>query len=201
MIMGQLSFKGPGFEYSKKHGGEAANGKRKTARPIDPNRPLHLVIKSEIAGGPLSFSKKKNSTIIRSLLTKYSRKFGVIVSELSINSNHCHLILRVPTRDAYRKFIRALTGQIQQQVTKANKIKSLVGTFFSSSPFTRILEWGRDLRNAIQYVIRNEAEAHGLISYKPRGTKTKATRAGPNPKQRASKKRCAIETTSKRVIS
>ncbi len=90
------------------------------------------------------------------MILRFARKFGVKIFESSVNANHLHLVISFKHRLLYKKFVAAVTGRIAQIL----KIKWL------NRPFTRIIEWGRDFKNACLYVIKNQKESWGLISYK-----------------------------------
>ncbi|MEQ1666451.1 MAG: hypothetical protein ABL927_13865, partial [Bdellovibrionales bacterium] len=40
--------------------------------------------------------------------------------------------------------------------------------FWDQRPFTRIVEWGRDFKNACSYLMQNSLEAIGFLEYKTR---------------------------------
>ena len=56
------------------------------------------------------------------------------------------------------RFIRALNSCLAQAIGKIHK---LAGKLFELRPFTRILSWGRDYRNAIRYLKINQQESRG----------------------------------------
>jgi hypothetical protein len=47
------------------HGGSIRQGRRKLARPVDPKRPLHVVLRSEKAKGDLSLLRGKTLPLFR----------------------------------------------------------------------------------------------------------------------------------------
>jgi hypothetical protein len=115
-------------------GGELNLKKRKSQRPLDIKKPLHLVLRAE-----------GNKPVFL----------------------HQDLVIGFKQRYQHHFFVSALSGQIAQ----------LLNIKWRNRPFTRIVEWGRDLKNVCAYVIKNQKEAWGLISYKPR---SKKSRAGPS---------------------
>jgi hypothetical protein len=70
------------------------------------------------------------------------------------------LLIRLQNKEDYTKFIRALTSKLASGIRKA---KPNTKTIFTLRPFTRILSWGRDFRNALNYQMINQLEAKGLI--------------------------------------
>lgn len=130
-------------------------GRRKSARPLNPKLPLHLVLRLN--------SNTKASLLyylgwVEFYLLLFSQRFGVKIYRKATVWNHIHLLLKFPDRRSYRRFIRALTGAL----SKKFQLEWL------HRPFSRIVNWGRDFRSAALYVQRNELEAFGLIPYTPR---------------------------------
>ena len=70
------------------YGGSLLKGKRKGKRPITLSKPLHLVMRSELAVGKLSLTRFEQ--LIRARLEIYALKFRIQVYKLSINRNHLH---------------------------------------------------------------------------------------------------------------
>jgi REP element-mobilizing transposase RayT len=139
------------------HGGSTLAGKRKGARPLCTKRPLHLVMKC----------KKQifeDRHMIIDTLVSYSQDFGVPIYSFAIGHDHIHFITKIPSREAYVKFIRAVTGVLG---------KTLGAKLFASMAFTRIATWGRDYRQLLRYMQQNWDEACGRVAYKPRGKKRK----------------------------
>ncbi len=153
-------------------GGSLNQGKRKSARPIVTKRPMHLVLRSSNAKGELSLIRE--SAFIRLLIQRMAKGFHVQVYEQAINGNHIHLLVKAMTRDGFKQFSMGLSGRIAQRMTGATKGAPLEKKFWDFSPFTRVVEWGRDFLNAKKYVVQNVLEAAGLIPYQPRGKRKPA---------------------------
>ena len=145
------------FQTQLSYGGELINNKRKSRRPLDTKKPLHVVLRVDTEK-PVFLH---NDPLINQLIEHFAKKFGIQVHLNSVNANHLHLVISFKHRDFYSKFLKALSGRLAQQF----KIKWL------HPPFTRVLNWGRDFKNACAYVIKNQKEAWGLISYTPRRKK------------------------------
>lgn len=187
--MKQLSF----LPKSKReHGGSLALGKRRARRPININKPVHLVLRSDLAKGRRSLMNNQNTVL--KVLSKFSRRFHVRIYEKAICGNHIHLLIKAPSRKQLQNFFRVLAGQIAQEIlnkyplqkheTKAfwggtphrngrgtrGKVQHLKNqrTFWSLILYTRIVSWGRDYLTVKAYVIQNTKEALGLIAYQPR---------------------------------
>ncbi|MDR3608694.1 MAG: transposase [Oligoflexia bacterium] len=152
------------------HGGAIRQGKRKLARPLDPKRPLHLVLRSEKARGRLSLLYGQNWRAIERLTAKLSRRYGVRVYQFANSGNHLHLLVRGKTRKGLQDFLRVFSGKIAQFVTGAKKGHAF-GKFWSALAYSRVVEWGRAFTEAKYYVLRNELEADGFLDYRPQKPK------------------------------
>lgn len=167
--MKQMGF---GFlkDYKKEFGATLLVGKRKTKRPLSTKQPIHLVLKS-------SFSLfSPGNRALESIIRTTAQEFHVRLYDLALNWTHIHLVIRIGSPNDYKKFIRALTSKIAAHLRAK---KPQLKTIFSLRPFTRILSWGRDFKNTLNYQILNQMEARGLISRKSStNRKTKSTSKG-----------------------
>ena len=153
--MKQLKFSSsPYFKSQPSFGGELNFKKRKSRRPLDPKKPLHIVLRAS-SYKPCFLHR---DPFINKVIQKWANRFAIKIYESSVNANHLHLVIGFKHRKLYQYFISALAGQIAQLL----KVK------WEFRPFTRIIEWGRDLKNACAYVIKNQKEAWGMINYEPR---------------------------------
>ena len=106
------------------------------------------------SSGPLF----KHSKLLNREIKRWAKKFQIKIFNFAIEKAHIHFTIKISSRQNYNKFIRALTGRIAQ----------LLNFKFTLRPFTKILEWGRQFKNVIRYVVQNKEEALGLRSYKVR---------------------------------
>ncbi len=88
-------------------------------RPIDPKRPLHVVMRATQARGPRSLLARANVSRVDTLLHRYARRFQVRVLTYSNVGNHLHLLIQGRTRGGLQSFLRVLPGQIAQAITGA----------------------------------------------------------------------------------
>ena len=147
------------FRIGLKHGGELGRGKRKERRVLCVKRPLHIVLKS-------SYSLLiRHRALVQRLLRSCALRYGVRVYEVSVNSNHIHLLVRGKTRLGIQSFLRVFSGQVAQFIMRAFKGHRLTQAFWLCPAFTRVLAWGRAFHVVRQYVLRNQLEASGLIAY------------------------------------
>jgi REP element-mobilizing transposase RayT len=116
-------------------------------------RPIHLVLK---ATKPVLF---RNRRLVESLTRRLATRFGIRTYGVAIPDDHVHLALLLPSREAYRKFVRSLCGLLARHFGKG---------LWKCLPFTRVLSWGKDFRNVLAYLKKNCEEALGLREYEPR---------------------------------
>ncbi|MBY0385930.1 transposase [bacterium] len=133
------------------HGGSLLKGRRKTERVLNSRKPMHLVLKTKS-----SFLLFKQKNKLQTILKKQAKIFGVKIYSESIQSDHWHICLKITNRRLYRGFIRALTGIIARLLGKG---------LWRLRPYTRIVEWGRDLLNVLDYLLLNQCEVRGIVPY------------------------------------
>ncbi|MDZ4678581.1 MAG: transposase [Oligoflexia bacterium] len=149
----------------KVHGGAYAHGKRKTIRPFDSKKPLHLVLRSSRAKGETSMSKKQIK--IKQIIDLYAKKWGITLYKYSNNGNHLHILLRAKHKSDFQVFLRTISGVIARLMLNAKKGQSQ-GSFWDTLAFTRIGDWGKAFKNLSGYVVQNILEAAGIIAYQSR---------------------------------
>lgn len=164
--MKQLAFKEKELKAEKAFGSTLMRkAKNRGARPISTKQAMHVVLRSSQAVGEWSFKSKKNAQIVSETLKATAKKYGVKVYSFANVGNHLHIVLRLTNRQAYRGFIRALTGTIAIKVSGANKLNKLKRKFWDYRPFTRVLTWGRDFSRAIDYIWLNQLESWGVLAH------------------------------------
>lgn len=148
-------------DYKKEFGGSLLVGKRKTARPLSHKLPIHLVLKSCHKG---IFNPGNRS--LEKLIKLQAQKFDIKVYDFALNWSHIHMVIKLKCKEDYIKFIRSLTSVLAQRVREfylKNKSAQNLKKIFSLRPYTRILTWGRQFKNALNYQILNQLEALNLI--------------------------------------
>lgn len=156
--MKQLSL----FTISKSFGGELLVNARKNYRPISSQKPVHLVLRSDVV---LEFGGfKKHEYLVGDLIYKFSEKYSLKIFRLAVCSNHLHMVLRYEDKLAFQNFLRALTGRMALAIRTEKAEKP----FWLHRPFTRVLEWGRDFERTLNYVEQNILEADGYIEHQHR---------------------------------
>jgi len=121
------------------HGGTPTKGKRKEFRPLSSRKTIHLVLKSDKATGTYSFLNLKNKPMVEQIIYTKAKKFGVKIAEIANAGNHLHIKLRAQSREAFQKFLKAVTCLIARKVTGARKGKKF-GRFWQGLAFTRVIK-------------------------------------------------------------
>ncbi len=141
----------------KEHGGSFKQGKRKTQRPFDPKRALHLTLRSTRARG--SRSLLLNKWRVWGLLQKVSEKHQIRVYRFANVGNHLHLLVQARKRAQLQGFLREFAGGVANLVTGA--IKGRPEKFWDGLAWSKIVDWGRQFQNAARYVLLNVLEGMG----------------------------------------
>ena len=84
------------------------------------------------------------------------------------HAEHIHLLVKAPTQKNLHDFLRVLTGQIAQRITRAVRGKKNKRSFWLQPAWKRLVHWGRDFFNLQSYIYQNQLETLGLIPYQPR---------------------------------
>lgn len=158
--------------YKKTFGGSALVGRRKEKRPLSIKSPIHLILKSENH----KVFRPANQSLHR-LILETARKFNIQVRDFAMNWSHSHFVIQISSRQDYVRFIRALTSKMAMAVQKAQVQKTKL---FTLRPFSRILNWGRDYRNVIQYIFLNFKEALGKTRESKQAPKSSSSNYGKN---------------------
>jgi hypothetical protein len=165
----QARFSDAKFKIQDQFGGDLLKKRcNRTARPISTKESMHLILKSSLAKGAMSFRSGSHSSQIDGIILKAARKNGVKLIKTSNNFNHLHLHIRVGSRELYKRFVRSICGSIAMLVTGAKKAKpadKIVGKrrFWDARPYSRIVRGWRGFKTANDYVTLNQLEAEGMI--------------------------------------
>lgn len=178
----QSRFSGDTFKSQDQFGGSLLKKRRfRTARPVSTKLSMHLVLKSSLAKGEMSFRAKDHQKKIDQIIKRNCEKFGVRLIRFSNNFNHLHLHVKFSSRELYKRFVRAISGHIAMVVTKARKAKAISKAtgrkrFWDHRPFSRIVRGWRGFKTANDYVRLNQLEAEGLMP--KRGSRLRGVRPG-----------------------
>ena len=142
------------------HGSNLRLGKRKIARPLDPKRTIHLVLKSSQARGEHSLLQPRYKKRIQLLVEQSAKQYGIKIYQFTNVGNHLHLLVKTPTRLGFQNFLRTITGKIAILVTRAKKGQKK-GKFWDALSFTRVVHWGKDFEKLTNYFLKNQIESFG----------------------------------------
>ena len=142
------------------------NSNPKEKRPVSTKRCMHLVLRSLKAKAEFSFLRRDQK--IKKIIGAQAVHFGVKIYRMANGGNHLHLIILPRSREAFKGFIRSISGLIARTVLHAEKGNAKNLRFWDKRPFTRIIEWGREYRTVCRYLLQNTLEALGFIPYQPR---------------------------------
>jgi REP element-mobilizing transposase RayT len=120
---------------------------------------MHIVLRSERAKGKWSFLRHRKG--IDALVKKVADRFQVRVYRHANVGNHLHLLVQVRKKEDFSNFLRVLTQSVVFLVAGARK-GNPVGKFWSALAFSRIVDWGKDWKNALQYLAKNALEGKGV---------------------------------------
>ncbi len=128
--------------------------------------------------------------MISQIIQKYSAQFFVKIDQISIQNDHCHLLVRAMRRSHFHQFFRVTAGQIAQKfekqgllrsnanaplkknprrsrVTDTPKTKVQRGTgLWKQRPFSRVVRGWRAYKIIKHYIRLNEFEATGQLPYR-----------------------------------
>lgn len=151
-----------GGNYEKK-------GLRKTARPFDPQRPLFITMRSKKAVGERSMLHPKRIKIIREIVYRSAKRQGMIIKKYVCVGNHLHILIETKSRrmfiarPALRAFMREVSGLIARVMTGAKKGVPGREKFWDYLAWSRIVSWGRHLKNTYKYFEKNCGDAYFIL--------------------------------------
>ncbi len=157
-------------------GGDVRKYKRKVARPFDSRKNHHIVMRSSKAKGMLSMLTRDHKTLVAKILKEKSKKYSIQILQFANVGNHLHIAVKTLTnqllaRKQFANFLREVAGLIALRILKAKK-GTKRGKFWDSLVFTKIVGWGKQLKNLLNYLTFNEWEG-----------KNKLIRFGKNPSE------------------
>ncbi len=170
---------------AKEHGGEtyAKSGRRKTARPFDPEKPLHITMRSSLAVEERSMLHPKRARIIKNIVYAAAKRQRIEIKKYVCVGNHLHILLQtkarrmIQARPALRAFLREVGGLVARVVTGAEKGHPLNWStqkrrgdskekprFWDYLAWSRVVTWGRDLLGVGKYFLKNEYDAIHILT-------------------------------------
>jgi putative transposase len=159
-----------------RHGGILRQKRKgRGLRPLSTKDPLHLVFKiNRHRLKSRSLRTPRTYSLLQQLIKKYANHFFVKVEQVSIQGDHCHLLIRAPKRSQYQHFFRVVAGQLAQglllqgllSVTDTTPRKQKGTGLWKLRPFTRVVKGFKAYTIVRNYIQLNEKEALGHIKYR-----------------------------------
>jgi REP element-mobilizing transposase RayT len=86
-------------------------------RPLSTKEPLHVVFKvNRSVLRHKTLRTPMGRALIHNIVYKYGKKFFVKIEQISVQGDHCHLLLRAKRRSKFHDFFRVVAGQIAQRL-------------------------------------------------------------------------------------
>ncbi|MDZ4677094.1 MAG: transposase [Oligoflexia bacterium] len=150
------------FNDRVEHGGSTRIGKRKLYRPFNSKKAIHLVLRSTKAHGQWSMLKKRNENTISRLIYSSAAKNMINIHKFANSGNHLHVLLKAPSKKAFQKFLRTITGLIARHVMNARRGYAK-GKFWNSLAYTKMILSMHQFKNTANYIWKNALEGWGII--------------------------------------
>jgi REP element-mobilizing transposase RayT len=150
------------WKYRLCHGGALRkSSKGRGARPLSSKDPIHLVFKVNKVAVRGGLRSSRNFNLVNHLLKRYSLKFFVKIEQLSVQTDHIHLLIRGGRRSQIQSFLRVLAGQFAQRLTDTFDTRNDGPKIWKHRPFTRIVKGYKPYLTVRNYIQLNECEANG----------------------------------------
>jgi REP element-mobilizing transposase RayT len=146
------------------YGGQYRNSRlgRSIPRPFKPRVATHFAHRSSHARGRWSFRLPKNLELISEILSRFSARYGVRISNQCIHFNHFHIAMNVPSRKSYKYFLNSVSAAIALGVTGASRANPLKSSFWDGRPFTRVTTDELNAAVLHDYIEINKLETAGI---------------------------------------
>ena len=144
-------------------------------RPLSSKEPIHVVFKVNRLRLRFGLRSSQSQKLVFQIVRQYSKKFFVRIDQISLQRDHCHLLVRATRRTHFHHFFRVTAGQIAQRfekegllrVTGTPKTKPKKGTgLWKHRPFSRVVRGWRACKIVRDYIRLNELEAQGKVPYR-----------------------------------
>jgi putative transposase len=144
-----------------RHGGRRPGAGRKrtaprrrvphTRRPdLNPRHPIHVTLR--VLGSVGKLRRRDAFKVVRSVMVDMLGRDDLRIIDLSIQSNHLHLICEAANRDALSAGMKSFKIATARRL---NKILGREGSVFADRYHAEILTCPRQVRAAIAYVLNN----------------------------------------------
>jgi REP element-mobilizing transposase RayT len=147
---------GPRPGAGRKPNGDTAGVPHAKRAPLAARHPVHVTLK--LAPGIESLRKRRTHAVVRTALAAGSARFGLRLVEYAVLSNHVHLVCEAADALALSRGIKGLAVRIARAL---NRALARAGSVFADRFHARALKTPREVRNALNYVLKNAAH-HGI---------------------------------------
>jgi REP element-mobilizing transposase RayT len=137
---------------------------RKYKRPFEAKKAVHVIFRSRLLSGTRSLLRSNRKKWTEELVKNKTQHHLVKLYHFSINSNHIHMLLKFPTADAQRAFLRDFTGSLALKIKKTFQISQSIRVW-DERPFTKLVRAFKVIKN---YIEKNRNESLGLWPYQKR---------------------------------
>ncbi|MEK6774408.1 MAG: transposase [Bdellovibrionota bacterium] len=182
----QTEFQKTNWKHRYSYGGQLRNCRQgRGSRVLTRKAPIHLVFKANkevLRGG---FRTYRRYFLIQKLVDIYAKKFFVKIEQITVQSDHLHLLIRINKRSQAQNFFRVFAGQVSQRLKQEGLVnfslaqKSATDTpldtpknsrhrkkLWKYRPFTRVVKGWKPYQIVRNYIQLNEKEALGVIPYR-----------------------------------
>ena len=87
-------------------------------RPLSSKEPIHVVFKVNRLRLRFGLRSSQSQKLAFEIIRQYSKKFFVRIDQISLQNDHCHLLVRATRRTHFHHFFRVTAGQIAQRFEK-----------------------------------------------------------------------------------
>jgi len=119
-------------------GGAMTKSNPKGARPFSSSLAVHVVFKSSLAKGGLSFFRHKK--FFNHLIKRQSELHRIQIHAWQIVGKHVHFVIRAKRRRSLQAFMRAFSGISARYFLKAERGKPKGKTFWDYRPFSTLVD-------------------------------------------------------------
>jgi REP element-mobilizing transposase RayT len=158
------------------HGGGLEGGRRKVARPVSTQEPMYVLLRSTKAKGRYDMRIKECAAYVRTIVARQAETCNITVIQFANAGDSLHFLIKVPSRAAYLRFIRSVSGLVSRCVTGSQRgratnasgrkgIKSKT-KFWDVLPYSRICTDCATIKQAQGQIDRERKEDLGLLRAK-----------------------------------
>jgi REP element-mobilizing transposase RayT len=138
---------------------------RKFKRPFEAKKAVHVIFRSRLLSGSRSLLRSNRKKWTEQLVKIKTQRHHVKLYHFSVNSNHIHMLLRFPTIEAQRAFLRDFSGSMALKIKQTFQISKSIRVW-DERPFTKIVHAFKVIK---KYIDKNRIKhsAFGPIKNDP----------------------------------